>query len=218
MTDQTSGTTPEPLDKAPGPPQKTPGPPQKSPELVEGPIVLVGPPSSGKSTIGRALAERLGAVFVDVDAVIEERAGKPIGEIFATDGEPAFRELETTTTIQTLTELSTSAATAPDPANPAVVSLGGGAVTSAEIRAALAPYRVVWLRVGIAAAAERIGLNTARPLLLGNVRGQLIKLMREREPMYAEVATISLATDHQEPTALVELIIEQLPGLQPTQP
>lgn len=206
MTDQSADRTPEPIDK--------------SPEPVEGPIVLVGPPSSGKSTIGRALAQRLGADFVDVDEVIEERTGKPIGEIFATDGEPAFRELETATTIQTLTELSASGRSAarPNMGNSAVVSLGGGAVTSAEIRAALAPYRVVWLRVGIAAAADRIGLNTARPLLLGNVRGQLIKLMREREPMYAEVATISLATDHQEPAELVESIIQQLPGLQPTQP
>jgi len=175
---------------------------------VEGPIVLVGPPSSGKSTIGRALAVRLGAVFVDVDSVIEEHTGRTIGDIFATDGETAFRELETRTTIAVLAES----------VKPSVVSLGGGAVTSAEIRAALAPYRVVWLQVGIAAAAERIGLNTARPLLLGNVRGQLIKLMREREPLYAEVATISLATDRKEPAELVESIIRQLPGLQSTQP
>lgn len=181
----------------------------QSPEPVEGLIVLVGPPSSGKSTIGRALAERLGIRFLDIDDVIEEQAGKTIGDIFATDGESAFRALETATTIRTLTELSA--------AGPAVVSLGGGAVTSAEIRAALAPYRVVWLQVGIAAAAERIGLNTARPLLLGNVRGQLIKLMREREPLYAEVATIGLSTDHREPAELVEMIIAQLPGLQTPQ-
>jgi shikimate kinase len=166
---------------------------------------LVGPPSSGKSTVGRALAGRLGVDFVDVDQVIEERTGKSIGEIFATDGEPVFRELETATTLEILAERT------------GVVSLGGGAVTSAGIRAALAPYRVVWLQVGIAAAAERIGLNTARPLLLGNVRGQLIKLMRERQPLYAEVATISLATDHRGPAELVDAIIEQLPGLRSAQ-
>lgn len=194
MTDRTPDQSPQPVD-------------QRSPEPVEGPIVLIGPPSSGKSTIGRALADRLGIRFVDVDEVIEEEAGKTIGDIFATDGETAFRALETATTIRTLSELS----------GPAVVSLGGGAVTSAEIRAALAPYRVVWLQVGIAAAAERIGLNTARPLLLGNVRGQLIKLMREREPLYAEVATIGLSTDHREPAELVEMIIAQLPGQQTPQ-
>lgn len=175
------------------------GPVPQRPDPIEGPIILVGPPSSGKSTIGRQLAERLGIAFIDVDEVIEQRTGKTIGDIFATDGEPAFRELETATTLEVLGDLQKR-----------VISLGGGAVTSDMIRAALKPYRVVWLQVGIAAAAERIGLNTARPLLLGNVRGQLIKLMREREPLYAEVATISLATDHHGPDELVNSIIEQL--------
>jgi shikimate kinase len=163
-------------------------------------IVLVGPPSSGKSTVGRLLAERLGIEFVDVDDVIEERAGKPIAEIFAVEGEPYFRELETEATVALLA----------DEQSRQVISLGGGAVTSEQIRAALARHRVVWLQVGIAAAAQRIGLNTARPLLLGNVRGQLIKLMREREPLYAEVATVSLVTDDAEPAELVAAIIDQM--------
>lgn len=167
-----------------------------------GPIVLVGPPSSGKSTIGRLLAERLGVEFVDVDALIEQRAGKTIGEIFTEDGEPAFREMETATTVEVITD--------PDQQRSRVIALGGGAVTSERIRATLAPYRVVWLQVGIAAAAKRIGLNTARPLLLGNVRGQLIKLMREREPLYAATATITVATDDREPAELAESIITEL--------
>jgi shikimate kinase len=167
-----------------------------------GPIVLVGPPSSGKSTVGRLLAERLGVEFVDIDELIEQRTGKLIGEIFAEDGEPAFRRLETATTLEVIT--------GPDAARTRVVSLGGGAVTSEEIRGALAAHRVVWLQVGIAAAAARIGLNTARPLLLGNVRGQLIRLMREREPLYAEVATVSVATDDREPAELVESIVDRL--------
>ncbi|SDT46325.1 shikimate kinase [Microlunatus soli] len=163
--------------------------------------MLVGPPSSGKSTVGRLLADRLGAEFVDVDDVIEQRAGKSISDIFTGDGEPAFRRLEVDTTIEMIGRQD---------AGQLVVSLGGGAVTSEQIRAALSPHRVVWLQVGIAAAADRIGLNTARPLLLGNVRGQLIKLMREREPLYAEVATISVATDKREPPELVESIISRL--------
>ena len=168
----------------------------------DGPIVLVGPPSSGKTTLGRLLADQLDGDFTDVDQVIEERAGKPISDIFTEDGEPEFRRREVQTTIELLGRPATE--------RPQVLSLGGGAVVSAEIRAALAPHRVVWLQVGIAAAADRIGLNTARPLLLGNVRGQLIKLMREREPMYAEVATISLATDRREPAELVAAIIGEL--------
>jgi shikimate kinase len=167
-----------------------------------GPVVLVGPPSSGKSTVGRLLAERLGVEFVDIDEVIEQRTGKLIGEIFAEEGEPAFRRLETATTLEAIT--------GPEAARTRGVSLGGGAVTSEEIRGALAAHRVVWLQVGIAAAAARIGLNTARPLLLGNVRGQLIRLMREREPLYAEVATVSVATDDREPAELVESIVDRL--------
>jgi shikimate kinase len=168
--------------------------------------VLIGPPSSGKSTVGRQLAERLGVEFVDVDALIEQRTGKLIGEIFTEDGEPAFRELETATTIEVVTD--------PQHQHTRVIALGGGAVTSEQIRAALGPYRVVWLQVGIAAAAKRIGLNTARPLLLGNVRGQLIKLMREREPLYAQTATISVATDDAEVTELVESIVAELDATQ----
>ena len=85
------------------------------------PIVLVGAPGSGKSTVGPRLAARLGREFVDVDRVIEERAGKPIAEIFVDDGEPAFRALEEATTIELLDV-------------PAVISLGGGAVLSAAVR------------------------------------------------------------------------------------
>jgi shikimate kinase len=171
-------------------------------ERSEGPVVLVGPPSSGKTTIGRLLAERLGADFVDVDTVIEERAGKSISDIFTVDGEPEFRRLEVETTLELIA--------VPTDDRQRVISLGGGAVTSEQIRAALADHRVVWLQVGIAAAADRIGLNTARPLLLGNVRGQLIKLMREREPLYSAVATISIATDKREPADLVDSIIDRL--------
>ena len=176
---------------------------RSGPSGPSGPIILVGPPSSGKSTVGRLLAGLLDADFVDVDELIEERTGKPIGEIFAGDGEAVFRKLETETTLEVVADPELRQ-------RRRVISLGGGAVTSEQIRQALAPHRVVWLKVGIAAAAKRIGLNTARPLLLGNVRGQLIKLMRQREPLYAEVATISLTTDDVEPDQLVQLIIDQL--------
>ena len=134
-----------------------------------------GAPGSGKSTVGKLLAAELGREFVDVDAVIEERAGKPIAEIFVDEGEPAFRALEEATTLELLDR-------------PAVISLGGGAVLSAAVRQALAEHQVVWLQVSAGAAADRVGLNSARPLLLGNVRGRLIQLLNQRTPLYAEVA------------------------------
>ena len=159
-----------------------------------GPIVIVGAPGSGKSTVGAMLADQLGVAFRDVDAVIVERAGKPIAEIFTDDGEPSFRALEEQITAELL-EL------------PGVLSLGGGAVLSAATRAALRGHRVVWLRIGLSQSVKRVGLDTARPLLLGNVRGQLLKLLNERAPLYAGVATEVVDTDETTPAQIVEMIM-----------
>jgi shikimate kinase len=163
------------------------------------PIVLVGAPGAGKSTVGALLAERLAAEFTDADAVIEERAGKSIAEIFADDGEAAFRQLEEETTAALLRRRG-------------VLALGGGAVLSAATRKALQGHRVVWLRVGLPAALHRIGLDTARPLLLGNVRGRLIKQLGERKPLYDEVAEARVDTDDASPEDVVESIIRIWPS------
>ena len=90
-----------------------------------------------------------------------------MAEIFADDGEAVFRAFEEATTAELL-DLD------------GVLSLGGGAVLSPATRASLRDRRVVWLRIGLSQAVKRIGLDTARPLLLGNVRGQLLKLLNER--------------------------------------
>jgi shikimate kinase len=162
--------------------------------------VLVGAPGSGKSTIGRLLAERLGVDFTDVDAVIEQRVGKSIAEIFAEDGEPAFRELEEETTAELLSRSG-------------VVSLGGGAVLSERTRRTLRDHRVIWLRVGAPAAISRVGLDTARPLLLGNVRGRLIKLLAERAPLYDGVASARIDTDDATPAEVVDRIARIWPTI-----
>ena len=156
-------------------------------------VVLVGAPGSGKSTVGPLLAERLELPFVDVDTTIEGRTGRSIAEIFADDGEPAFRALEEQTTLELLDQGG-------------VLSLGGGAVLSARTRAALRGHRVIWLQVAASTAVQRVGLNEARPLLLGNVRGRLIKLLAERTPLYAEVATEQVETDQLSPDAVVDLL------------
>jgi shikimate kinase len=163
------------------------------------PIVLVGAPGSGKSTVGKLLAAELGREFVDVDAVVEERAGKPISEIFVSDGEPAFRALEESVTIDLLDRPEV------------VVSVGGGAVLSAATRRALSDHHVVWLQVSAGAAADRVGLNSARPLLLGNVRGRLIQLLNQRLPLYSEVATVAVATDDLTADEVVAVILQGLP-------
>ncbi|HEY5820589.1 MAG TPA: shikimate kinase [Propionibacteriaceae bacterium] len=156
-------------------------------------IVLVGAPGSGKTTVGAQLAAELGLPFADVDAVIEDQVGKSVAEIFADDGEAVFRAFEEAATAALLTQ-------------DGVLSLGGGAVLSPVTRAALAGHRVIWLQVSVPYAVKRVGLNEARPLLLGNVRGRLIKLLSERTPLYAEVATESVNTDDATPEEVVAQI------------
>ncbi|AQP44456.1 shikimate kinase [Tessaracoccus flavus] len=145
-------------------------------------IVLMGAPGAGKTSTGKRLARRLGKTFVDVDQRIEEVMGKPVAEIFADEGEAHFRELEEEATLELLESHD-------------VVALGGGAVMNPSIQEALRGHDVIWLKVSIGQATRRVGMNKARPLLLGNVRGKLIELLRERTPVYERLATQVIDTD-----------------------
>lgn len=145
-------------------------------------VVLMGAPGAGKSTTGKRLARKLGRTFVDVDQRIEEVMGKPVAEIFADEGEEYFRALEEEATIELLESFD-------------VVALGGGAVMNPNIQKALEGHEVIWLKVSIGQATRRVGMNKARPLLLGNVRGRLIELLRERTPVYERLATQIVETD-----------------------
>jgi shikimate kinase len=166
-------------------------------------VVLVGVPGAGKTTVGQALAERLGVAFRDTDADVEAADGRTIADIFVESGEPEFRRMESAAVARALAE------------HPGVLALGGGAVADRRTRELLATHRVVWLRVGLAAASQRAGLGVARPVLLGNVRAQMKALMDARAPLYAEVATLVIDTDALEPELAVESIISGL-GLAPT--
>lgn len=160
-------------------------------------IALIGAPGSGKTSVGQQLAARLEWPFVDVDARIEHEQGQLIREIFADHGEARFRELERAATLIALAE-------------PGVVSLGGGAVMTPEIAQALRGVYVVWLSVSVTQASRRVGLNQARPLLLGNLRGTLIKLLAERTPVYQNLATIIVDTEHATVRAIVDQIVAEL--------
>ncbi|TQS41617.1 shikimate kinase [Cryptosporangium phraense] len=160
--------------------------------------VLVGPPGAGKTTIGQLLAERLGTNFRDVDHDIEAAAGKPISDIFVDDGEPAFRALEVAA-VRTALET-----------HDGVLALGGGAVLAEATRKALTGHRVVFLDVGLSDAADRVGLNTARPLLALNPRAALRTMLAERAPIYAEVATVTVTTDGRTPDDILAEVVAQL--------
>ncbi len=163
-------------------------------------IVLIGAPGAGKSTVGKRLARKLGRSFVDVDARIEEVIGKPVAEIFADEGEEHFRRLEEEATIELL-------------GSHEVISLGGGAVMNPAIREALNGHEVIWLKVSIGQASRRVGMNTVRPLLLGNVRGRLIELLRERTPVYEQLATQVVETDGRGSSEVADqLVAERLPA------
>jgi shikimate kinase len=149
--------------------------------------VLVGAPGAGKTTIGRAVAALLGVPFTDSDDLIEATAGKPIPEIFFDDGEPAFRELEVAAIANALESFD------------GVLALGGGAILNEDTRALLAAQTVVFLTVELSDAVKRVGLGAGRPLLSINPRATLKFLMDQRRPLYASVATHTVATDARAP-------------------
>jgi shikimate kinase len=167
---------------------------------TQGPaVVLVGPPGAGKSTVGRLLAGRIGVDFTDVDDLIVARAGRSISEIFITDGEPVFRQLE---------EAEVAAALA---GRHGVLALGGGAVLSQRSRSRIHGHRVVFLSVGMAEGVRRTGLSTARPLLAGvNPRATFAALLNARLPLYREVATVEVATDGRRPDEVAEDVLDAI--------
>jgi shikimate kinase len=149
-------------------------------------IVLIGFMGSGKTTVGRELQHRLGYPLVDMDHVIEQRAGKSITAIFAEQGEAAFRDMETTL----LNELN-------DPAAPRrIISTGGGVVGREQNRAWLKKLGyVVWLHAPASVILERTGKNRSRPLLqTEDPAARIATLMAERNPFYQETAHLKLDT------------------------
>jgi shikimate kinase len=142
------------------------------------PVVFVGLMASGKTSLGKRTAAALGVPFVDCDAEIERQEGRTVAEIFAADGQAAFRALEE----RMIAEL----VAAP---GPRVVATGGGAVLSGATRERLrASAVVVWLRAAPALLASRARPDGSRPLLADDPRGTMERLARERGPLYAEVA------------------------------
>jgi shikimate kinase/3-dehydroquinate synthase len=158
-------------------------------------IVLVGFMGAGKTTVGRMLADRLGLPFVDSDLVIEQRARRSVRQIFAEDGEAAFRDLEH--------DVVAGLLGGPD----AVLALGGGAADRQDTRDLLKAAQVVYLQVGFAESMLRVAGDTYRPLL---ARPDIGKLYQRRLAVYDEVATLTVATDGRRPEAICQEVISRL--------
>lgn len=165
--------------------------------MTEPAIVLVGPMAVGKSTVGPILARRLDRTFTDVDELIVAEQGREISEIFATDGEQAFRAIELETTLRAL-------------ATGGVVALGGGAVVTPALRQALGDHTVIWLTATVDDAVLRVGQSTDRPLLVGDVAGNWSRLADQREAWYREVADHRVVTSGRKPNQVARIICELL--------
>ncbi|MEU9251641.1 shikimate kinase [Streptomyces sp. NPDC048270] len=169
------------------------------PSTPGGPVVvLVGPPGSGKSTVGVLIAERLGVAYRDTDADIVAAQGREISDIFVDEGEPYFRELER------------RAVAAGVAGHTGVLSLGGGAILDQGTRDLLAGLPVAYLSMEVEAAVRRAGLGAARPLLAVNPRRQWRELMDARRPLYTEVARVVVATDDRTPEEVAQAVLDAL--------
>jgi shikimate kinase len=161
-------------------------------------VVLVGPPGSGKSTVGAVLAARLGVGYRDTDTDVVIATGKPVADVFVDEGEAHFRELEAAAVRTALA------------GHPGVLSLGGGAVLRADTRALLAGHAVAFLAVGQHEAIKRVGLDAPRPLLIGNPRALWRELMEQRRPLYTEVARAVVDTDGLTPDQVADAVLNAL--------
>ena len=163
-------------------------------------LVLVGPMGAGKSSVGRRLAARLGFPFCDLDDDIEGAAGRSIAELFAEQGEPAFRALESERLRERLA------------GSGRVLATGGGVVLDPGNRDLLAERAcVIWLGAQVDTQLDRVGGSQTRPLLLdGDPESVLRTLAANRTPLYRKVADLRLETDELSEDQVVEILVEMV--------
>ena len=162
--------------------------------------ILIGAPGAGKTTVGGVLAGNLGCAFADSDQLVEEVHGASVADIFVNEGEALFRLWEQSAIAQAIKEFD------------GVLALGGGAVMNPDTERAITNSRapVIWLEVKSSVAFRRAGLSAPRPLLVGNVRANLVGLLETRTPVYERLATYRIDANTMEPEQLARHIAEQL--------
>ena len=165
-------------------------------------VVLVGPMGAGKTTVGERLAQAWGTTLRDTDHDIEAAEGRTVSDIFVESGEEYFRAREHEAVLAALSE------------HDGVLALGGGAVLDPRTRSALADHPVVFLKVGLADAAKRVGLGVGRPMLLGNVRSRMKALLDERLPVYESVADAVVETDGRDADEVVAAVVAAVASLE----
>ena len=168
---------------------------------VTGPVlILIGPPGSGKSTVGRELARRLGVSFKDLDDDLRAAHGLEAGELVVELGRERFQQLEA--------ELLGSVLTGFD----GVLALGGGTPTAPGAADLLAGQRVVFLDVDLENLLRREGLVPLHPWLLPNPRAHLRQLLTERRPVYESVARLTVSTSGRTVEEVVADVLAALPA------
>ena len=158
---------------------------------------------SGKTLVGRYLALRLGWTFIDLDEQIVKDAGRSISDIFATDGEPAFRALE----LETLTKVITSSDSR------TVLSLGGGTILQSECARLVKEHSLcVRLTASASTLYDRLKSDRKRPLLRGTepLEDKINRLLTERDPAYAAAADLSIPTDARPVDDIIDELLSQL--------
>lgn len=163
-------------------------------------LVLVGPPGSGKSTVGRLCADRLGVEFRDFDDEMTRVHGQPAGELVVSFGRERFAELEHRLLAEIMPEVS------------GVLALGGGTPTAPGVPELLSGRHVVFLDVDLGQLLKREGLVTLHPWLMPNPRAHLRDLLEKRRPVYESVADLTVSTSDRDPEAVVAEVLASLPG------
>ena len=168
--------------------------------MGRGNVFLVGMMGAGKTTLGRALAQRLRLDFVDTDRVLVERTGVPVATVFEIEGEDGFRRRESAI----LAELAAG--------DDRVIATGGGAILAAENRAVMrANGTVVYLRAKLESLWERTRHDATRPLLATpDPRATIGRLLEQRDPLYQEAAHLVVDTGSQSAATLVGRVVAAL--------